>query len=758
MLAAALAHAPENAAYGLMAFAPLGAAFGPVAMSLALLGAAVANLVATVCGAGRLVGGPRASLALLTAGLVAALVPLWPATDLAGAWRVAAIVGLGVVAAGALQLLFGALRFGGIVKYTPYPVRLGLGSGIGLLLAITAWPVMAGLGFGASRAWSPSAWHGGALVVGGTAAAAMVAGLWRHSRVPPLLLGLVAGTLAHALLGAVQGSTWLGGAVGTPLFPPGWVAGLQGALATAAPQPWPWRATIDLLAPYALTVAVLCSLDTLLATSLVDGRLRRWRDPNRELVAQGVSAMAAALVGAQPTSPSVPRSASIGGRAAPARQAVLVYGLLMLALAGLAPWALSALPVSALGGVLVVQGLAMVAPTVLRTPADLLLSRWRPGSAAPSAGTPVRLLWANWAVSVAVALNAVLLGVGPAVLIGAALSVLLFVRGNIRDVVRSAWHADTRHSLKVRPAHVVHALQQHGSRIAVLELHGALFFGTGDGLRTRLSALATTVDCVVLDLRQVPEVDVTGARILFELALDWSAQGKRLLLAEWPAGDARRQTLEAVAGLDGTARLDFEDHADRALEHAEDALLQRLGVAAEPGVELALQACALARGLDAAELQRLRAACTVVRFPRGSLLFRQGDPGDALYLVLQGDIGLHVPGGSRRLASFAAGTSLGEIGVLSQGVRSVDAVAETDATALRLPADTFHRWRDEQPHMAAKLLNNMALYLANRLQWLTNDLAHWMARAGAAPATPAQPAGPVEAVALPVDKRWTEGH
>ena len=37
----ALTHAPENAAYGLMALAPLGATFGPVAMGLALLGAAV---------------------------------------------------------------------------------------------------------------------------------------------------------------------------------------------------------------------------------------------------------------------------------------------------------------------------------------------------------------------------------------------------------------------------------------------------------------------------------------------------------------------------------------------------------------------------------------------------------------------------------------------------------------------------------------------------------------------------------------------
>ena len=74
-LSSAVTHAPENAAYGLMALAPLGAAFGPVAMGLAMLGSAVACATATTTGSGRLVDDAGAALALLTAGLVAALVP-----------------------------------------------------------------------------------------------------------------------------------------------------------------------------------------------------------------------------------------------------------------------------------------------------------------------------------------------------------------------------------------------------------------------------------------------------------------------------------------------------------------------------------------------------------------------------------------------------------------------------------------------------------------------------------------------------------
>lgn len=310
--------------------------------------------------------------------------------------------------------------------------------------------------------------------------------------------------------------------------------------------------------------------------------------------------------------------------------------------------------------------------------------------------------------------------------------VLLFVRANMRDVVRASWRGDARRSLKVRPAETAQWLRRHGQRIAVLELEGPLFFGTADALRAHLRTLARDVDIVVVDLRQVREIDVTGARILFETAEDWSAGGKRLILAEWPASDPRRRTLEAVAGTQAGAVMRFEDHADAALERAEDELLERLQQAGAGSQAVALAETALARGLDADELAALQAATTQVHFARGSVIFRRGDPGDALYISLSGDIGLHVPGGQRRLASFAPGVSLGEIAALSHGTRTVDAIAESDVVVLRLPVSTFDEWKAARPQLAAKLLNNIALHLADRLNLLTDDLARWMQRAGAA--------------------------
>jgi len=146
----------------------------------------------------------------------------------------------------------------------------------------------------------------------------------------------------------------------------------------------------------------------------------------------------------------------------------------------------------------------------------------------------------------------------------------------LRDVVRRAWSGERRHSLKTRPGHLTEALRSHGHGIGVLELQGALFFGTADALRLRLEALAGQADTAILDLHQVGEIDVTAARILCETAAEWERMGKRLVFAEWAPHDPRRTLVESLAREAGTGGLHFEEHTDRALEHAEEQLLQRL--------------------------------------------------------------------------------------------------------------------------------------------------------------------------------------
>jgi SulP family sulfate permease len=333
---------------------------------------------------------------------------------------------------------------------------------------------------------------------------------------------------------------------------------------------------------------------------------------------------------------------------------------------------------------------------------------------------------------VAVALSALLFGLGVAVLIGATCAVLLFVRANMRDVVRRVRTGENTRSLKMRPPAVADALRREGRRIAVLELEGALFFGTADALRAQLDSLAETVDTAILDLHQVSEIDATGARILLETGEDWLRRGKQLVAAEWSPTDPRRRSLEVMATPGSQLGLSFAADTDAALEQAEEHLLARLQLQAGPGQVLALGDTLLGRGLGDADLAVLAAEMSTVHVPAQAVLFRVNDPGDGLYVSVSGHIGLRLPGGTRRLASFAPGVVLGEMAVLSGLPRSAQAVAETDLTVLRLSVDSFERLKRERPALAAMVLHNIALHLADRVRSLTIELSGWVARSSVA--------------------------
>ena len=62
---------------------------------------------------------------------------------------------------------------------------------------------------------------------------------------------------------------------------------------------------------------------------------------------------------------------------------------------------------------------------------------------------------------------------------------------------------------------------------------------------------------------------------------------------------------------------------------------------------------------------------------------------------------------------------------------AIGSLAESELTVLRLSVESLDRLTREHPALAAKLLNNIALHLAQRVRLLTVDLAGWMARSRA---------------------------
>ncbi|HJL74181.1 MAG: cyclic nucleotide-binding domain-containing protein, partial [Candidatus Marinimicrobia bacterium] len=69
-------------------------------------------------------------------------------------------------------------------------------------------------------------------------------------------------------------------------------------------------------------------------------------------------------------------------------------------------------------------------------------------------------------------------------------------------------------------------------------------------------------------------------------------------------------------------------------------------------------------------------------------LFAEGDFGDSLYIVVDGDVKIHK--GDRHIASLGKGACLGEMALLDQEPRSADVTMETDATLLKITQEDFY--------------------------------------------------------------------
>ena len=83
-------------------------------------------------------------------------------------------------------------------------------------------------------------------------------------------------------------------------------------------------------------------------------------------------------------------------------------------------------------------------------------------------------------------------------------------------------------------------------------------------------------------------------------------------------------------------------------------------------------------GLDSADLERVAAGTRTRRFRRGEVIFHAGDPGDALFIILTGEVKIALPsdeGDEAILATLHEGDVFGELAVLDGAPRSATATA-----------------------------------------------------------------------------------
>jgi len=700
---------PVSIASGMLAYAPMGAGYAAKGAVAGLCGAVAAGIVAALLASSSfIVTSPRASIAAVQATLAAHF--FGHGASGSDPELIVVATTLTVLLAGLWQILFGVLDLGRIIKFAPHPVVAGFLNAIALLIVVKQ------LGDFVKLDAAPGRWlriEHPLMLVFVAALAAFIIWLARStSRIPAPLAGLAVGTVLFYAGRTLLPGLDLGSTLGPlPIALPA-MSRLVEIENTA-------RASLVTLAPdlllVSLTLATVATVESLLAFRVAQNLADLPPRPPRDLIAQGAGNCAAALAGGIAATASLQQlNAAFGAGGRTRVCGITSATLILVAGVGLAP-ALAAIPVAVLSAILLATGIALFDRWSLRIVRETLARR-------PLAG---RLgAWQNLSVVVMVMVVTVGVSTVAGVLAGVALSCLIFIVDMSRPIVRRGYRGDEVFSKRVRSAGDAAILGRTGSRRAVLELEGVLFFGNAENLSATVRRLLDDVDMVLLDLRGVSDVDVSGLAILDTIVSSSRKRGQTVAFCNVPSnlpGASMSSVGDAVPAVTPT----FPD-LDSALEWMEDKALETATESRSRPVALSLGELDLFRDFDEADVAIAAPYLTACEFPAGAAICREGDDADRVWILIKGSVSIRLRSSrdstNRRISGLAQGTTVGEMALIEGGKRSATAVADEDVMCLALDRAAFDAILRDHPKIATKLLTNIVRLMSQRMRRVTEEL------------------------------------
>lgn len=147
---------------------------------------------------------------------------------------------------------------------------------------------------------------------------------------------------------------------------------------------------------------------------------------------------------------------------------------------------------------------------------------------------------------------------------------------------------------------------------------------------------------------------------------------------------------------------------------------QEVGLAIAPtGIEpRALRRVKILASMTDEQLERFAGFMEIEKIPQWSVIVKQGDPGDAMYFILEGElrVRMNVMGKETILATLGVGEMFGDISLFDHGPRSADVVANVDSVVARISASDFDALAKEAPDLATPFLRAIGKTLTARIR------------------------------------------
>lgn len=476
---------------------PLALAFGVSSGAGAIAGLYGAIFVgffaALFGGTSAQVSGPTGPMTVVMAAVLTEFIALDPKAGLAMAFTVVMLSGL-------FQIGFGMLRLGRYITLVPFPVISGFMTGIGVIIIVLQLGPLLGhpsaSGVVESLKLLPQQLGGldlQALLLGMMALAIVL--LW-----PAHLNRILPGPLAALILCTLCAAL---------LFNDADVA-VIGTIPSGLPQ---WHlptfdlTQIELIIRSALMLAALGAIDSLLTSLVADNMLKSQHNSDRELIGQGVGNLVAGVFGGLPGAGATMRTVvniRAGGRT-PVSGALHALVLLAVVL-GAGPLA-EDIPLAVLAGILIKVGLDIIDWGFLRrahrAPKFVLLLM-------------VLVLGLTVFVDLIVAVG-----------VGVFLANIYTVK-RLSDLQLAEVHPILDDDAGLNDKERQMLLSTHG-RLLLYRLNGPISFGAAKGIHARLRQSAPH-DSLLLDLSDVPYIDVSTALTIEELILESRDNNRDLYL------------------------------------------------------------------------------------------------------------------------------------------------------------------------------------------------------------------------------------
>lgn len=477
----------------------------PLAMALAIaVGVAPQHGLYTGIVAGLIIavsGGSRFNISGPTAAFVVILLPITQQYGLGGLLLVTGMSGV-------ILLALGLARMGNLIQFVPYPVVMGFTAGIGIVIATLQIKDFFGLqNVGQHESYLdqlhalasalPSIQLGDTLV--GLATLLVLIG-WPYltKRVPGHLIALLAGSLLAALLLQLDFDVSTLGSrfsyevdgvthAGIPPFAPQWLLPWTLPGADGLPLNVNFNLLRELL-PFALAVAMLGAIESLLCALVADGMANTRHDPNAELMGQGLGNIVVPFFGGITATAAIARTATSVRSGARTPMAGVFHALVILLAVVLLADLFAYLPMASLAAMLLVVAWNM-------SEAPHVLHMLRIG--------PRQDVWVLLICLILTVLFDMVLAVG----VGLVLASALFIKRM----------ADLSQGARI-PRHQHSALSELPDSVALYQINGPLFFAAADKALSAMGRHDENISYLAIDMHAVPSMDMS-ALVMFEKAL-----------------------------------------------------------------------------------------------------------------------------------------------------------------------------------------------------------------------------------------------